>query len=88
MKLLFAYLLIYYFSDKPIRPIRELSAHTGYISCCRFVDEKTILTSSGDMTCIQWDIEKGARVANFTGHNGDVMWYFQLNNYIHIRIRR
>ena len=61
--------------DIPIRPTRELSSHTGYVSCCRFLDTKSIITASGDMTCIQWDIEKGAKVADFTGHNGDVMWY-------------
>jgi len=61
--------------DAPIRPTRELSSHTGYVSCCRFLDNKSIITASGDMTCIHWDIEKGAKVSDFTGHNGDVMWY-------------
>lgn len=59
--------------ETPIRPIRELSSHTGYISCCRFLNEKTVLTSSGDMSCIQWDTEKGVKVADYLGHNGDVM---------------
>ena len=61
--------------DVPIRPVRELSAHTGYVSCCRFLDN-SIITASGDMTCIRWDIEKGSKINEFTDHNGDVMWYF------------
>ena len=28
---------------------RELPGHTGYLSCCRFLDDSQILTSSGDM---------------------------------------
>ena len=26
---------------------RELAAHDGYLSCCRFIDENSIITSSG-----------------------------------------
>ncbi|CAM9535742.1 unnamed protein product [Phaeothamnion confervicola] len=43
-----------------MRATRELAAHDGYLSCCRFVDERNILTSSGDSTCIYWDIDTGA----------------------------
>jgi len=59
--------------DVPIRVCRELNAHTGYISCCRFLDEKRILTCSGDQSCILWDIEAGSKVTEFTDHTGDVM---------------
>lgn len=55
------------------KPSRVLSNHTAYISCCRFIDDKNILTSSGDMTCMLWDIEKGAKVAEFDGHTDSVM---------------
>jgi guanine nucleotide-binding protein G(I)/G(S)/G(T) subunit beta-1 len=37
-----------------IRAAHELTAHDGYLSCCRFIDEKNIITSSGDSTCIYW----------------------------------
>jgi len=57
----------------PIRVCRELNAHTGYLSCCRFFDDKQIVTSSGDMTCILWDIESGTKIQEFSDHNGDVM---------------
>ena len=32
------------------RVSRELQGHGGYLSCCRFLDDTRILTSSGDMT--------------------------------------
>jgi len=59
--------------EPPIRVCRELNAHTGYLSCCRFIDDKRIVTSSGDMTCILWDIEAGQKVREFSDHDGDVM---------------
>ena len=81
--------------DSPIRVSRELAAHTGYLSCCRFLDDdRRILTfvpshlggewvcfdadffaprSSGDMTCMLWDIESGSKIREFVGHTGDVM---------------
>ena len=52
---------------------RELVGHAGYLSCCRFINDRRILTSSGDMTCTLWDIETGAKVTDFTDHLGDVM---------------
>ena len=59
--------------DGPTRVARELSGHSGYLSCCRFINERRILTSSGDMTCILWDIETGAKLEDFSDHLGDVM---------------
>jgi guanine nucleotide-binding protein G(I)/G(S)/G(T) subunit beta-1 len=56
-----------------IRSHRELAAHDGYLSCCRFVNENSILTSSGDSTCMLWDIELGQQKTTFTDHEGDVM---------------
>jgi len=55
------------------RAHRELVGHDGYLSCCRFIDEQQILTSSGDSDCILWDIEKGQELVKFTEHEGDVM---------------
>jgi len=56
-----------------IKPIAELQHHEGYLSCCRFVDDNQIITSSGDATCILWDIENNRVKANFMDHNSDVM---------------
>ncbi|KAI9318815.1 small G-beta protein GPB [Dichotomocladium elegans] len=57
----------------PARPARELVAHSGYLSCCRFLDDHQIVTSSGDTSCILWDVDGGQKLAEFTDHTGDVM---------------
>ncbi|KTG38653.1 hypothetical protein cypCar_00007446 [Cyprinus carpio] len=44
-----------------------------YLSCCRFLDDNQIVTSSGDTTCALWDIETGQQTTTFAGHTGDVM---------------
>jgi len=61
--------------NQPIKVARELAAHTGYLSCCRFIGESgsKILTSSGDMTSMLWDVETGTQESQFSDHNGDVM---------------
>jgi len=56
-----------------VKVARELAAHTGYLSCCRFLSDKQILTSSGDMSCMLWDIDAGVKVQEFNDHTGDVM---------------
>lgn len=56
-----------------MRSYRELAQHDGYLSSCRFVDEGSILTSSGDSTCILWDVELGQAKTTFSDHEGDVM---------------
>lgn len=55
-------------------PTRRLQGHTGYLSCCRFLDDSKMLTSSGDLSCGFWDITTSRMVSRFTGHNGDVMF--------------
>lgn len=55
------------------KPSRELSGHSGYLSCCRFISDRQIVTSSGDMTCMLWDVEAGVRTMEFNDHTGDVM---------------
>ncbi|KAJ8418927.1 hypothetical protein AAFF_G00004260 [Aldrovandia affinis] len=55
-----------------VRVTRELPGHTGYLSCCRFLDDSQIVTSSGDTTCALWDIETGQQATTFTGHTGDL----------------
>ncbi|MBZ3883741.1 Guanine nucleotide-binding protein G(I)/G(S)/G(T) subunit beta-1 [Sciurus carolinensis] len=51
----------------------ELVGHTGYLSCCLFLIDNQIVTSSGDTTCALWDIETCQQMTTFTGHTGDVM---------------
>jgi len=51
----------------------ELAQHEGYLSCCRFITDNEIITSSGDSTCILWDVETKTPKAIFNDHTGDVM---------------
>jgi len=56
------------------RPTKELAGHDGYLSCCRFLSPNNLVTSSGDSTCIYWDVDTGAIKQHFTDHQGDVMF--------------
>ncbi|KAI5951919.1 tgb1 [Candida jiufengensis] len=47
--------------------------HTAYISECEFIDNNSIVTGSGDMTCSLWDITKGSKIRDFIDHVGDVL---------------
>lgn len=51
----------------------ELAMHEGYLSCCRFIRDSEIITSSGDSSCILWDVEAKTHKALFNDHTGDVM---------------
>jgi len=51
----------------------ELSQHEGYLSCCRFIKDEEIITSSGDSTCILWDVETKSPKRIFNDHSGDCM---------------
>lgn len=52
----------------------ELASHDGFLSCCRFLDEKEILTASGDSTVILWDIATARPVSTFAEHTKDAMF--------------
>jgi len=51
----------------------ELAQHEGYLSCCRFLGDSEIITSSGDSTCILWDVNNRSPKRIFNDHNGDAM---------------
>jgi guanine nucleotide-binding protein G(I)/G(S)/G(T) subunit beta-1 len=55
------------------KPFAELAQHEGYLSCCRFISDSEIITSSGDSTCILWTVETRQPKTVFTDHTGDVM---------------
>lgn len=59
--------------SSPNAPVVELANHEGYLSCCRFISDDEILTSSGDSTCILWDVETKNPKVIFDSHSGDVM---------------
>jgi len=50
-----------------------LHQHEGYLSCCRFLHDDQIITSSGDASCILWDVDKQSVHSVFNDHTGDVM---------------
>lgn len=64
---------IYHLGENVDSPSRELTGHNGHLSSCRFLNNSQILTSSGDQTCVLWDIESGKPVHKFTDHDGDVL---------------
>jgi len=55
------------------RTTHELAQHEGYLSCCRFITDNEIITSSGDSTCILCDLETKTPKNTFNDHTGDVM---------------
>jgi guanine nucleotide-binding protein G(I)/G(S)/G(T) subunit beta-1 len=61
-------------SEGNVKVSRELTGHGGYLSCCRFINDSQVLTSSGDQTCGLWDVEKNVERISFTGHDADVMF--------------
>ncbi len=66
---------VYRLSDRegPVRVAKELTGHSGYLSCCRFINDQRVITSSGDMTCMLWDVQNGTKVTEYADHLGDVM---------------
>ena len=58
---------------RPTSAIMELVGHDGYLSDCKFLEQRYMLTSSGDKTAALWDVERGLRVQSFVDHGADVM---------------
>merc|ERR1712130_79751 len=51
----------------------DMSEHDGSVSCCRFIDGGTLLSTSADSRCILWDIEQKTATHFFEGHTGEVL---------------
>ncbi|KAI6652120.1 guanine nucleotide-binding protein (G protein), subunit beta [Oopsacas minuta] len=51
---------------------RVLEGHESYLSCCRFLSDEELITSSGDATLQVWNVESGKSTATFKGHLQDV----------------
>ena len=64
---------IYAATADSTNPTAELQGHDGYISCCRFIDDRQVLTTSGDSECFLWDIETKKNTTTFKGHSSDAM---------------
>lgn len=56
-----------------IRPTRELTGHIGFIAATKFLNDKEVISCSGDTTSILWDVERGIPKLTFKGHTADVM---------------
>lgn len=52
----------------------EMASHDGFLSCCRFVSEQQMITSSGDSTCILWDVTSAKPISTFAEHQADAMF--------------
>ncbi|KAK9164121.1 hypothetical protein Syun_005023 [Stephania yunnanensis] len=59
---------------------RMLCGHKGYLSSCQYVpgQDTRLITSSGDQTCVLWDVTTGQRISVFggefpSGHTADVL---------------
>ncbi|XP_053494391.1 guanine nucleotide-binding protein G(I)/G(S)/G(T) subunit beta-3b [Ictalurus furcatus] len=64
---------VYNLKTPAVKIVKELDAHSGYLSCARFLSDTEILTSSGDTTCALWDIESGKQKIVYLNHVGDCM---------------
>lgn len=47
--------------------------HRAYISDCKFLNNQQIITGSGDMKAIMWDLNKGGEIRDFLEHTGDIL---------------
>ncbi|BES87509.1 unnamed protein product [Nesidiocoris tenuis] len=52
---------------------RELLGYEGFLSSCRFLDDMTLITGSGDMKICIWNLESGAKNLEYEAHAGDVV---------------
>lgn len=57
----------------PTLAVTELVGHDGYLSDCKFLERRYMLTCSGDATAALWDLERGVRNTSFIDHSADVM---------------
>ena len=53
--------------------VAELSGHEGYISQCQFVDENSLVSTSGDSSACLWDIRKSTMKTKFNDHAADCL---------------
>ncbi|XP_070001682.1 guanine nucleotide-binding protein subunit beta-2 [Penaeus vannamei] len=51
---------------------REMLGYEGFLSSMRFLDDDNLITGSGDMKVIHWDVKTGKKVHEYFGHSGDV----------------
>jgi len=50
----------------------EVLGYEGFLSSARFLDDKSLVTGSGDMKVMHIEVETGKKLLDMQGHNGDV----------------
>jgi WD40 repeat protein len=55
--------------DPDQAPVAELSQHTGYVSGVQWLGDTQLVSSSGDNTCILWDLQTKKARTTFVGHD-------------------
>jgi len=57
-----------------ITKVKDLTDHTGMITCLSFLDENYLISGSNDSTLMLWDINKtGRSVRQFVDHESEVV---------------
>jgi len=60
---------IYQVTDDPDKQvIQQCLKHNNFLARCQFMDEGTILTSTGDGIAYMWDVETSTAITEFQGH--------------------
>lgn len=57
-----------------ITKVKDLTDHTGMITCCSFLDENYLISGSNDSTILLWDISRtGRSIRQFMDHESEVV---------------
>ena len=52
--------------------VHEFCGYEGFLSSCRFLSDESVVTGSGDMKIMHWDVPKKTKIKSLDGHNGDI----------------
>eukprot|EP00096_Caligus_rogercresseyi_P012108 TRINITY_DN4986_c0_g1_i1.p1 TRINITY_DN4986_c0_g1~~TRINITY_DN4986_c0_g1_i1.p1 ORF type:complete len:346 (-),score=109.02 TRINITY_DN4986_c0_g1_i1:231-1268(-) len=50
----------------------EFMGYEGFLSSCKFINDERVVTGSGDMKIMEWDLTTGKKKQDIDGHNGDI----------------
>ena len=52
--------------------VHEFCGYEGFLSSCRFLSDESVVTGSGDMKIMHWDVPNKTKIKSLDGHNGDI----------------
>ena len=52
--------------------VNEFAGYEGFLSSCRFLSDESVVTGSGDMKIMHWDVPNKTKIQSLDGHNGDI----------------